>query len=175
MTNPSDTTDTTDTTNPATAIIRPARQTDLPALVQLIAGIAEFEKLTHKLEVTEAKLRDALFCDHPHALCFVVTRADQVVGYTTLFYTFSSFQGRYGLYIDDLYIDPAHRSGGLGQQMMRYIAQYATSQNLGRLEWMVLDWNRRAIDFYETLGAEALSDWVSYRVEAHQLQQLANA
>ncbi|WP_459621077.1 N-acetyltransferase family protein [Burkholderia sp. 3C] len=135
--------------------------------------LAEFESLTHLFVATEADLDDALFGPNPAAGALVATQDGAVVGYALYFQNYSTFLGKRGLYLEDLYVQPACRGTGLGTRLLRALAALAVERRCGRFEWTVLDWNQPAIDFYERLGATVLPDWRVVRVTGEQLEALA--
>ncbi|OWQ87604.1 GNAT family N-acetyltransferase [Roseateles aquatilis] len=140
--------------------LRPARADDVPAIVGLITELAEFESLTHLLEVTPEKLLPHLFGERPVAEALVAEHASgAVVAFALTFVNFSTFLAKPGLYLEDLYVQPAHRGGGLGKRMLTHLAQVAIDRGYGRFEWCVLDWNENAIRFYEKMGATVMPDW----------------
>jgi len=142
-----------------------ATPADIPALLTLIGELAEFERLAQEVVVTEASLQEALFCAKP-AVETVIARVDgEVAGFALFFHNFSTFLGRSGLYIEDLYVRPALRGQGIGRSLLAHIARLAAARGCGRMEWSVLNWNRRAIGFYESLGARPVNDWTVYRLD----------
>lgn len=156
--------------------LRPARPADIPAILGLMRDLAAFEKLEHIFSATPESLRNSFFADEPSAHCLVITPEDQPdtpISYIMWFYNYSSFLDRRGIYLEDLYIDPAHRKQGLGAAVLRHLAKLAVEQGCGRFEWVVLDWNKNAIDFYEHQGAQILHDWRVARVTGEALQRLA--
>jgi len=159
----------------ATAAIRAATPADVAGLLALMRELAEFEKLTHLFVATEAGLADALFGARASAEALVADDGGQLVGYALFFHNFSTFLGRRGLYLEDLYVRPSQRGSGLGTAMLRKLAALAVERGCGRFEWTVLDWNQPAIGFYEKMGATVLPDWRVVRVSGDALAQLANA
>lgn len=157
--------------------LRPAAPHDVPALVGLITELAEFEQLTHLLEVTPEKLAPQLFGARPAAEAVVAERDDgggpRVVGFALFFSNFSTFLARPGLYLEDLYVQPAHRGAGIGRALLRHLAALAAARGCGRFEWSVLDWNANAIGFYKKMGAAVLPDWRICRVSGPALAALA--
>src|SRR5215218_10296156 len=133
--------------------IRPARAGDVAAILEMIRELAEFEHLAHLCTATQAQLEKELFGEQPTAEALLATSGDQAVGYAIYFHNFSTFLGRKGLYLEDLYVRPAHRHGGCGRALLIAVAKIAAERNCARFEWMALDWNTPAIDFYEKLGA----------------------
>lgn len=157
----------------STTAIRAAAPGDAAALVALMRELAEFESLTHLFVATEADLDDALFGPSPAAGALVATQDNAVVGYALYFQNYSTFLGKRGLYLEDLYVQPACRGTGVGTRLLRALAALAVERRCGRFEWTVLDWNQPAIDFYERLGATVLPDWRVVRVAGEQLEALA--
>lgn len=157
-------------------LIRPAEPHDVGAIVGLIRELADFERLTHLLQVDEARLLPHLFGPQPRAEAIVAQGADgQLVAFALFFHNFSTFLAQPGLYLEDLYVQPAHRGAGLGRRLLTRLAQLAVERGCGRFEWSVLDWNRRAIDFYEGMGATVMPDWRICRVSGEALQALGQA
>jgi len=154
--------------------LRPAEPRDVEALVALIAELARFERLTHLLEVTPEALAPHLFGPRPVVEAVVAEVADEVVGFALFFTNFSTFLARPGLYLEDLYVRPVHRGSGVGRALLQHLAQLAVERGYGRFEWSVLDWNERAIGFYETMGATVLPDWRICRVTGDALRRLGS-
>ncbi len=159
------------TTSPHT--LRPATPADCPAVVGLIRELAVFEQLEHLVVITPEALREQLFGARPAAECVVGEVEGRVVAFALFFHNFSTFLGKPGLYLEDLYVMPAHRGTGLGKALLRHLGALAVARGCGRFEWSVLDWNQRAIDFYEAMGATVMPDWRICRVTGPQLQALA--
>ena len=159
--------------------IRPARPDDVAAIVGLIAELAEFEKLTHLLEVTPERLHPHLFGERPVAEALVGevgagrSGGPQVVAFALFFTNFSTFLARPGLYLEDLYVRPEHRGTGLGKALLQALGALAVERGCGRFEWSVLDWNERAIRFYEGMGATVMPDWRICRITGDALQAFA--
>lgn len=139
--------------------LRPAAPADLPAIVGLIRELAEFEKLSHLVVLTPESLHPHLFGARPVAEAVVGEAGGQVVAFALFFANFSTFLGRPGLYLEDLYVQPAHRGSGLGKALLSHLGALAVERGCGRFEWSVLDWNERAIGFYERMGATVMPDW----------------
>ncbi|MGG1944302.1 GNAT family N-acetyltransferase [Trinickia sp. NRRL B-1857] len=158
-----------------TDIIREATPLDVSGMLGLMHELAEYEKLTHLFEATEEALAEALFGQHPAAEAIVAERAGKIVGYALYFQNFSTFLGRRGLYLEDLYVQPALRGSGLGTALLRRVAALAVARKCGRFEWSVLDWNQSAIDFYTKMGATVMPDWRIVRVTDDALTKLAAA
>ena len=155
------------------ATIRAATPDDVDTMLALMYELAEFEKLTHLFIATEDGLRDALFGARPSAEAIVAERDGKMIGYALFFHNYSTFLGRRGLYLEDLYVQPTERGTGLGSKMLRYLAALAVERQCGRFEWSVLDWNQPAIDFYQKMGATVLPDWRVVRITGDALDQLA--
>ena len=152
--------------------IRPAAPADCEPIVALIRELAEFERLSHLVVVTPESLHTQLFGPQPAAQAVVVEHGGSVVAFALYFTNFSTFLGRPGLYLEDLYVQPAHRGRGLGGALLRHLARLAVQRGCGRFEWSVLDWNARAIGFYEKMGATVMPDWRICRVTGPALQAL---
>ena len=153
--------------------IRFATVDDVPLIRRLIRGLAAYEKLLDEAVATEADLRDSLFGESPGAEVLIAERGGDAAGFALFFHNYSTFLGRRGLYLEDLFVLPAHRGHGLGRALMARLARLATERNCGRFEWWVLDWNESAIRFYESLGARAMDEWTVYRLSGEPLARLA--
>ena len=153
--------------------IIPAEAAHVPLVLQFIHELAEYEKLTYSVVATEELLHESLFGADPKAEAVLAFWADEPAGFALFFHNFSTFLGRPGLYLEDLFIRPAYRGKGIGQAMMRHLAKLAVERNCARFEWWVLDWNDKAIRFYESLGAQAMSDWTVFRMTGDALTRLA--
>jgi GNAT superfamily N-acetyltransferase len=154
--------------------IRTATPNDVSAIFALMLELAEFEKLMHLFTATEDNLHDALFGARPSAEALVADDNGQVIGYALFFQNYSTFLGKRGLYLEDLYVKPATRGSGLGTRMLRALAAIAVERKCGRFEWTVLDWNANAIGFYEKMGATVLPDWRIVRITGDALATLAS-
>ncbi|HJU67797.1 MAG TPA: GNAT family N-acetyltransferase [Gemmatimonadaceae bacterium] len=153
--------------------IRFATMDDVSVILALIRGLADYERLAHEAVVTEADIRESLFGDRPAAEVLIAELGNDAAGFALFFHNYSTFLGRHGLYLEDLFVFPAHRGRGIGRALMRRLAQLAIERRCGRFEWWVLDWNESAIRFYESLGARAMSDWTVYRLSGEPLARLA--
>lgn len=156
-----------------TPTIRPATPADVPAIVALIRELAVFEKLEHLVVVTPDSLLPQLFGPRPAAEAVVADVGGATVAFALFFHNFSTFLGRPGLYLEDLYVQPAHRGGGLGKALLQHLGALAVERGCGRFEWSVLDWNKNAIRFYETMGATVMPDWRICRITGDRLQAFA--
>lgn len=153
-------------------MIRPARVEDVPVILTLIRELAIYEREPDAVVATEDDLRTALFGPDPAVFAHVAEEDGTVVGYALWFLTYSTWLGRHGIHLEDLYVTPAARGRGHGKALLTELAAIAVERGYGRVEWSVLDWNRPAIDFYESLGAEPMSDWTTYRLTADALTKL---
>jgi len=162
--------------SPTPFVLRAAVLGDVASIVQLIHGLAEFEKLTDLVKVTPEKLRPHLFGERPVAEAWVAevegAGGKEVVAFALFFTNFSTFLAQPGLYLEDLFVKPEHRGAGIGEALLKRLAQLAVERGCGRFEWSVLDWNENAIRFYERMGASVMSDWRICRVTGDALQQL---
>jgi GNAT superfamily N-acetyltransferase len=155
------------------ATLRPATPTDVPALLALIRELAVFEHLEHLVEATPERLREHLFGPRPVAEAVMAEVDGTAVGFALFFTNFSTFLARPGLYLEDLYVQPAHRGAGIGKALLQHLGALAVARGCGRFEWSVLDWNASAIAFYERMGAKLLPDWHICRVTGDALAAFA--
>ena len=154
-------------------MIRPATAEDTPTICRLIRGLAEYERLAHAVALDEGRLRAHLFGPRPFAEVLLAEEAGAVVGYALFFYSYSTFLGQPGVFLEDLFVEPAHRGKGHGKALLRAVARLAVERDCARLEWSVLDWNEPAVRFYEALGAVPADDWVIYRLTGEALRRVA--
>ena len=154
-------------------MIRPATSADVPAIIQLIRALAEYEKLSHQVILDEARLREHLFGARPYAEVLLAEEAGRVVGYALYFHSYSTFLARPSLYLEDLFVLPEHRGRGHGKALLARLARISVERGCGRFEWMVLDWNTPAIRFYESLGAVVSPEWQLCRMTGDALQRFA--
>src|SRR5450631_39653 len=153
--------------------IRPARHEDVPAILAMIRGLAEYERLTHLCVATEAEIFESLFGQKPIVEVVLAWKGANSVGFALFFHNFSTFLGRPGLYLEDLFVQPACRGRGYGRALLIHLARLAVERRCGRFEWSVLDWNAPAIGFYQSLGGIVLPAWRITRVTVPALGQLA--
>ena len=153
--------------------IRAASPADTPLILQFINELAEYERLSHEVTASESDIRRDLFGENPRCFCDIAERDGQAVGFALWFYNYSTFKGRAGIYLEDLFVRPEARALGAGKGLLRRLAQRCQQAELGRLEWAVLDWNAPSIAFYDSLGAEALEDWTVRRLHGAALRKLA--
>jgi GNAT superfamily N-acetyltransferase len=158
-----------------TVTVRPATLADAPLIHALIRELAEYERLAHEARASEADVRAALFVASPRAFCDIVEVDGEPVGFALWFYNLSTFEGRHGIYLEDLLVRPAARGRGAGLALLRGLARRCRDEGLGRLEWAVLDWNAPAIAFYRKLGAVAHEEWTTFRLTDAALERLARS
>jgi GNAT superfamily N-acetyltransferase len=157
----------------ADVVIRPARREDVPLLLALFAELAEYEQLSHLLRADERKLEQALFGERPAAEALIAERDGEAAGYAVFFTTFSSFLARPGIWLEDLFVRPAHRRFGIGKALLAAVAAATRERGGERLEWAALDWNELALGFYRGLGARTMGDWITHRLDGAALERLA--
>jgi GNAT superfamily N-acetyltransferase len=154
--------------------IKPVTPPEVPHLLELICELARFEHLENEVEATVESLNEAFFGTHPAAGGLLARRDAEPAGYAIYFFTFSSFVGRRGIWLEDVYVRPEFRQQGLGRSLIEAVARVGAQQNCGRYEWTALNWNKNALDFYQRLGARALDEWVLFRLNADGLKRLAS-
>lgn len=152
-----------------------ASREDVPVLLGLIRELAEFEHLLDQVQADEATLSEELFGQRRVAEVVLAEEGAEALAFAVYFHNFSTFVGRAGLYLEDLYVRPAARGRGIGRALIRFVAKIAVERDCGRFEWSVLDWNTRAIEFYRSLGAVAMSDWTVQRVTGSALKELGSS
>jgi GNAT superfamily N-acetyltransferase len=153
--------------------IRPAVPGDTGEILRLIRELAGYEKLAHLAEGTEPAMREALFGAKPHAEALIAQRGGRTIGFALFFTTFSTFLCKPGLYLEDLFVEPAHRGAGIGKALLKRLAALAMERDCGRFEWRVLDWNEPSIRFYESLGAKLMPEWELVRMTGPAIAALA--
>ncbi len=153
--------------------IVPAGPDDVPVILSFIRKLAEYEKLSHQVVATEDLLRETIFGARRVAEVVLAYLSDEAVGFALFFHNFSTFLGRPGIYLEDLFVDPPHRGKGVGKALLVHLAKIAVERGCGRLEWAVLDWNTPSIEFYKGLGAVPLDDWTLFRLTGETLTRLA--
>ena len=153
--------------------VRRARPRDAAMILALIRGLAAYERLSHEVKASTAQLRQHGFGRRRYFETLICQRDRQPIGFALYFFTYSTFVGRPSLYLEDLFVVPEHRGGGIGRMLLERLAQMAIDRGCGRLEWAVLDWNQDAIRFYERLGAKPNSEWTVYRLTGEPLRALA--
>lgn len=158
-----------------TRLIRPAAVADVSEILRCIRALAEYEKLAHEVVADEKDLERTLFGDDPAAEVLLVEDGDAVAGFALFFTTYSTFLGRPGMYLEDLFVHPPYRGRGHGLALMRALARICAEREYGRFDWSVLDWNEPSIAFYRRLGARPLDDWTVYRLDGGALEELGAA
>ena len=153
--------------------IKPATTHDIPLILSFIKELADYEKLLHEVVATEETLKETLFGDKSHAEVVIGCLDNKPVSFALFFHNFSTFLGRPGIYLEDLFVKPEARGKGIGQKMLGYLANLAKERKCGRLEWWVLDWNETAINFYKKIGAKPMDEWTVFRVTGDALENLA--
>lgn len=154
--------------------IRYAREDDTPLILRLIRELAEYEKLAHEVVATETQLHDNLFGARPQAEVIIAEWNGEPAGFALFFHNFSTFRGKHGLYLEDLFVRPAFRGKRVGRRLLQHLARIAVERDCGRFEWAVLDWNTPARNFYVSLGAKPVPEWDIFRVTGEALQRLAH-
>ena len=156
-----------------TLAIRPATPADLPLIAQFIRDLADYEKLAHEVRFDEATLGAKLFGPRPYAEVVIGELDGTPQGFALFFHNFSTFEGRPGIYLEDLFVRPAARGSGLGKALLAHLAELCVTRDCARLEWSVLDWNAPAIGFYQSLGARLMDEWTVMRVDGDALTKLS--
>lgn len=156
-------------------VIRPARPGEAGVVLAFIRALADYEKRLHEVTSTEAMIDAALFGDAPRAFCDLIEEEGRPVGFALWFYNFSTFEGKHGIYLEDLFVLPEARGRGYGKALLAHLARRCVAEGLGRLQWWVLDWNTPSIDFYRGLGARPMDEWTVMRVDDDALVRLAEA
>jgi GNAT superfamily N-acetyltransferase len=155
--------------------VRVASPADIPLILHFIRQLAEYERLLHEVECTEADIRRDLFGENPRAFCDIAENGGQPVGFALWYYSYSTFRGRAGIYLEDLFVEPGARGVGAGKALLRRLAERCVEADLGRLEWSVLDWNAPSIAFYDSLGAMKKEGWTVRRLYGESLTALAQS
>jgi len=153
--------------------IHRARRDELPLVLSLVRELAAYEKLSHEVAATEAMIEAALFSDSPRLFCDIAEWNGEPAGFAVWFVNFSTFAGRFGIYLEDLFVRPQHRRNGIGKALLAYLAKECVENGWVRLQWAVLDWNTPSIEFYKTLGAVLMDEWTLCRVTGSALDALA--
>ena len=159
--------------NPSDFTIRSATENDVATILGLIRELAEYEHLSHEVEATADDIRKSLFGDRAVAEALIGEQDGVAVSFALFFYNFSTFLGKPGIYLEDLYVKPQYRSNGFGRRMLAHIARLAKERDCGRFEWSVLDWNEPAIRTYDGLNAKPMKEWILYRLTGSALEKLA--
>jgi GNAT superfamily N-acetyltransferase len=157
----------------APVAVRPAVRDDVPLLLELFKELAEYEQITDQLTATAELLAEALFREHPAAEALIATHGEEVAGYALYYPTFSSFRAKQGVWLEDLFVRPAHRRAGVGRALLAAVAARVCARDGARLEWSALDWNELALSFYRGLGARTMTEWITHRLDGDALAALA--
>ena len=152
--------------------IRPARQEEVGIVLQLIHDLAVYEKAPNEVEATEKELLETIFSSDPKVSCDLVEVDGEIAGMAIWFLNYSTWQGKHGIYLEDLFIKPEFRGRGYGKALLKHLAKICDEKGYGRFQWWVLDWNSPAIEFYRSLGAVAMDEWTVYRVSGQALKEL---
>lgn len=158
-----------------TLAIRKAEERDAPLIFGLVRELAEYERLAHEVDATQDDIAKALFGPQPRVFADIAEWEGRPAGFALWFYNFSTFRGRHGIYLEDLYVRPEFRSKGIGKALLRKLARRCVAERLARLEWWVLDWNEPALRFYRSIGAVPMDEWTVQRVTGEALTKLAEA
>lgn len=153
--------------------IRPATRADAALILQFVRELAIYEKAEHEVLATEQSIRDTMFSADSRVYALVCEQAGEAIGFAVYFFNYSTWLGKFGLFLEDLYVTPEQRGHGAGKALLSHLARIAIAKDCGRFEWNVLDWNKPSIDFYESLGATAQSEWIGYRLSGDALSRLA--
>src|SRR5262245_4464986 len=159
----------------STVRVEPATQNELPLILRFIKELAAYEQLAHEVTATEATLRESLFGRRPAAEVLLAYAGDEPAGFAVYFPTFSTFLGRPGIYLEDLYVTPTWRGHGIGRKLLAAVARVAVGQGDGRMEWSVLNWNELALGVYRRIGARAMDEWTVHRLTGEALRKLAES
>ena len=153
--------------------VRVATLADAPLILEFIRELADYERLLHEVQASEADIRRDLFGENPRCFCDIAEAAGRPVGFALWFYNYSTFVGRHGIYLEDLFVRPSARGSGAGKALLANLARRCVDEGLGRLEWSVLDWNAPSIAFYDSLGAASMDEWIIRRLTGDGIRKLA--
>ena len=153
-------------------IIRPAKENEVGIVLQLIHDLAHYEKAPNEVEATEKELMETIFAQEPRVFCDLVEIDGDIAGMAIWFLNYSTWQGKHGIYLEDLFIKPEYRGKGFGKALLQHLAKICDERGYGRFQWWVLDWNSPAIEFYRNLGAVAMDEWTVFRVSGPALKEL---
>lgn len=154
-------------------VIRGANKSDLPIILKFIQDLADFEKASTQVSLTLVELENSLFGENPAVFCLISESNDQVSGFAVWHLNYSTWLGKHGIYLEDLYVDPKFRGAGHGKALLQKLAQICIEKGYARLQWWVLDWNESAINFYKSIGAIPMDEWTVFRVSGSSLESLA--
>ena len=156
-------------------VIRPAKVADVPVILELIRALATYERAPNEVTATEESLAEVLFGKKPAAEVLLAVENEKAIGFAVYFHNFSTWLGRPGLYLEDLFVKPEHRGRGYGRALLIHLANIARDRGCGRMEWAVLDWNEPAIQFYRSLGAKPMDEWTVFRLTRTGIAKLADS
>lgn len=156
-------------------LIRPMRRDETGPVLAMVRDLADYEGMLHKVTATEADLDEALFCAAPRVFCEIAELDGSPVGHALWFYNFSTFHGRHGIFLEELFVSPARRGAGIGRALLAHLARRCAAEKLTRLDWGVFDFNEPAIGFYRSIGARLMDDWTLCRLEGESLARMAEA
>jgi GNAT superfamily N-acetyltransferase len=162
--------------NPDNETLRivPATKADVPVILSLIKELAEYERLSHEVVATKEILEETLFGERRYAEVLLANLGNKPVGYALFFHSFSTFLGRPGIYLEDIYVKPEHRGSGIGKTLLSHLARLGSERKCGRMEWSVLNWNEPSIGFYKSLGARPMDEWTVFRLTGDHLARLGS-
>ncbi len=156
-------------------VIRDAVEADVPLILHFVKELAIYENALVEVLATEDHLRNTIFSEHPQVQALICENEGQPLGFAVYFFNYSTWLGKLGLFLEDLYVSPEHRGVGAGKALLAHLAKIAVANDCGRFEWNVLDWNKPSIEFYDSLGAEPQNEWIGYRLTGQALKDLASS
>ncbi|QUX90331.1 GNAT family N-acetyltransferase [Marinomonas sp. A3A] len=158
-----------------TVLIREAKREDSNTILKFVKELAAYEKAEHEVLATEQMIEDSIFSEHSSTKAIICEKDGNPIGFAVYFFNYSTWLGKHGLYLEDLFVSPSERGSGAGKALLKHLAGIAVANDCGRFEWNVLDWNKPAIDFYESLGAKPKSEWLGYQLTGEHLTALADS
>jgi GNAT superfamily N-acetyltransferase len=158
-----------------TVLIREAKREDSNTILKFVKELAAYEKAEHEVLATEQMIEDSIFSEHSSTKAIICEKDGNPIGFAVYFFNYSTWLGKHGLYLEDLFVSPSERGSGAGKALLKHLAGVAVANDCGRFEWNVLDWNKPAIDFYESLGAKPKSEWLGYQLTGEHLTALATS
>lgn len=156
-------------------LIREAKREDSNTILKFVKELAAYEKAEHEVLATEQMIEDSIFSEHSSTKAIICEKDGNPIGFAVYFFNYSTWLGKHGLYLEDLFVSPSERGSGAGKALLKHLAGIAVANDCGRFEWNVLDWNKPAIDFYESLGAKPKSEWLGYQLTGEHLTALATS
>lgn len=158
-----------------TVLIREAKREDSNTILKFVKELAAYEKAEHEVLATEQMIEDSIFSEHSSTKAIICEKDGNPIGFAVYFFNYSTWLGKHGLYLEDLFVSPSERGSGAGKALLKHLAGIAVANDCGRFEWNVVDWNKPAIDFYESLGAKPKSEWLGYQLTGEHLTALATS